>query len=91
MPAFNIIPRVFTVEGCGPFPADMLRYDCCYPENGDGAAAIALVTTGLRARDSRRTVKLLTHRNAGPCIGRWESFGWSVQRNGDDWDYREPL
>jgi hypothetical protein len=71
------------VEGRGPFPLDMLRYDRCYPRSEADAN---------RAQDEERVTERrrieLTHREPGspdgrgrhwmPEIGRWESFGWPV-------------
>lgn len=58
----------FTVEGSGPFPIDMLRYDLCWPAKE--AHSYHLLIT-----DDRRIVlkglKL-------PTTRRWESFGWRV-------------
>lgn len=70
--------HTFTVAGNGPFPMDMLRYDECWPQGAGDAAAIALDTTNLRARESRRCVVLRTDRKLGATIGRWRSFGWNV-------------
>jgi hypothetical protein len=68
----------FTVVGAGRFPFDMLRYDACWPVSGDDAAAIALNTGEMRARASRRAVRLSTVRRHTPTLGRWSSFGWTV-------------
>lgn len=70
---------VFVVAGCGPFPFDMLRKDECFPLNTESASAIGLEVTDLRARDSRRAVRLGTYKPLGPTVARWESFGWKVE------------
>jgi hypothetical protein len=70
---------VFVVAGSGPFPFDMLRKDECFPLNTESAAAIGMEVADLRARDSRRAVRLGTYKPLGPTIARWESFGWKVQ------------
>lgn len=75
-------PSPFVVAGCGQFPADMLRYDECWPADALSADAIALNTQDMRARESRRTVKVITHRR-GPTIARWRSFGWRVISHDD--------
>lgn len=70
----NVIRR-FTVEGAGPFPLDMLRYDRCTPDTEADA---------LRAQDThggRRKVvlqRLIDSPFWVPTVGRWESFGWKV-------------
>ncbi|MBK6616281.1 hypothetical protein [Ottowia sp.] len=71
-------PTVFTVSGHGEFPFDMLRFDECYPVNADSVNALGMSTHDVRARDSKRTVRLLSHRLLAPTVGRWESFGWKV-------------
>lgn len=62
----------FTVEGSGPFPLDMLRYDSAHPSSE---------TDANRAQDAergRRRVTLLSTAWKAPTVGRWESFGWHV-------------
>jgi hypothetical protein len=70
----------FSVIGKGPFPADMLRYDGCYPANSDSASNI--VFPGVQ-----RTVDLVCehpHKGWLPTFERWRSFGWVVKS--DAWD-----
>ena len=65
----------FIVEGNGPFPADMLRYDRCWP--ADGQAAVELLEPRLQ-----RSVRLRTGQLARDItVDRWSSFGWSVKRD----------
>lgn len=66
----------FEVRGRGPFPMDMLRYDCCWPVRGEDVSAI---DDNAERRD-HRAVRLIrcAQNGAGPTIGRWESFGWVV-------------
>lgn len=68
-----IRPVDFTVEGCGAFPVDMLRYDGCFPV--DTADANAMVD-----EVGRRKIKLRSYQfHAGvPTVARWESFNWRV-------------
>ena len=68
----------FTVAGKGPFPLDMLRYDCCYPmESGDALE----IEKSLEDRGCQKahTVRLFA-RSAERRVtdGRWESFRWHV-------------
>jgi len=70
--------QTFVVVGTGRFPFDMLRYDEAWPVAGADANAIGRDTHNVRASDSRRIVRLMTHKYFGPTIGRWESFGWRV-------------
>ena len=69
---------ILTVSGNGLFPFDTLRSDECHPVNTESANAIGLKVHDLRARESRRTVRLASLRPTAPTIGRWESFGWKV-------------
>lgn len=62
----------FYVRGRGPFPYDMLRYDCCYPMGPDDAAGIE--PTHLW---DDRTICLYSVRGS-VTPDRWRSFGWSA-------------
>jgi hypothetical protein len=64
---------LFTVEGDGRFPVDMLRYDACWPHWEQDAYAITNDDYS-----ERRRVVLETHRAAAPTARRWESQGWRV-------------
>lgn len=68
---------VFTVEPerGAPFPLDMLRYDCCYPNSTDDAAHIH---RSISDRASR-PITLVTQRAPEfVTADRWKSFGWIV-------------
>jgi hypothetical protein len=65
----------FTVAGRGEFPIDMLRYDQCWPADGNAASDIL---HSLRPGPlERREIKL---RSAARQItpDRWSSFLWTV-------------
>lgn len=74
----KVEPHVFTVTGSGIFPMDMLRHDQCYPADVEGSSRIH---NNEECR-YRRSVKLVGHNRLGPTVGRWSSFGWSVQVEG---------
>jgi hypothetical protein len=59
----------FSVVGHGEFPADMLRYDLCWPAS-HGDSALLGYSTGTR-RIELKGLKL-------PTAARWESFGWKL-------------
>lgn len=67
-------PPLFTfiVEGSGPFPFDMLRYDSCWPYTSRDAAAIEA--------HGRRRIVLQTFGYEStaprPATARWLSFTW---------------
>lgn len=63
---------IFTVEGRGPFPLDMLRHDCCWPRDGMSAQNM----DGCEDAVPRR-VMLVTDITT-PTPDRWRSFGWVV-------------
>lgn len=62
----------FSVQGRGPFPMDMLRYDACYPADEQSS----FVAMDFNCNEPR-TVHL-TSLTMNPTPGRWESFGWAV-------------
>lgn len=68
---------LFTVEGAGPLPLDMLRYDSCFPATEEDAATAVQYPGECKGR---RRIKLI-RRTAGlpePTEARWRSFGWRV-------------
>lgn len=70
------------VEGAGPFPVDMLRYDQCFPcTEADDSKAIDL---SFRPRGQRGPyrVRLVTISRTAPTTGRWDSFGFKVTEVG---------
>lgn len=69
--------RHFTVEGCGEFPLDMLRYDTCWPSCSRDVDAMTHHRPG-----EHRQVRLSTYtprkRDLFTTPERWRSFGWPV-------------
>jgi hypothetical protein len=63
----------FTVEGRGPFPIDMLRYDAAHPYQTQDAFAIA---DSFDTSDGYKPweVQLITAQWNGPTSARWASF-----------------
>ena len=76
MPAVKI--QEFEVEGRGPFPVDMLRYDACWPvrEEEDSCNGIAL-----REPDCYEAPRVVRLRTIRPKLteGRWRSFAWAIK------------
>lgn len=68
---------IFTVEGVGDFPVDMLRYDACWPYMERDSA---LMQPSYR---ERRRVVLQSRSVSGPTEGRWSSFLWRVIGHGE--------
>ena len=73
----------FTVEGCGTFPVDMLRYDGCYPRDTESAVALTYCHRCTKELTSQPRQVNLTSRiergfDPGPTDARWNSFGWKV-------------
>lgn len=69
----------FTVEGAGPFPLDMLRYDSAHPRTETDA------NKAQDAERGRRTVTVTTWSPNAPTVRRWESFGWRVVPTPDEY------
>jgi hypothetical protein len=68
---------VFTVEGNGQFPFDMLRYDACYPAKS--ADVIAVHPSGRRDGKIMETRQATLKSLSGPpTVDRWKSYGWIV-------------
>ena len=66
-----------TFKGRGPFPLDMLRYDCCWPATGDDSAKMAECAYGQPPQEI--TVKCYAaDRRRDFTPARWESFGWRL-------------
>jgi len=68
--------QLLRVEGKGPFPTDMLRYDMCWPSTTDDAITIDSLCSGDTPPSCLVQVELRGARGYSPA--RWESFGWKV-------------
>lgn len=67
------------VTGDYPFPTDMLRFDDCYPQTNNDAAAIERsMRPGQFGQVTLRVEKLTEKLDARWTPKRWESFGWSI-------------
>ena len=68
--------QVFTVEGTGHFPFDMLRYDGCYPSTETDTGRMLASDS-----DVPRVITMARYvngRREQPTTARWKSFGWRV-------------
>ena len=80
----KIYATTFEVQGKGPIPADMLRYDACFPATSEDAAKIDAAGSPYSRQEERREVRTITLRhyddrkNWEPTAGRWQSFLWNV-------------
>lgn len=63
-------PFNYVVEGTGPFPFDMLRYDRCWPRYESEVGVMGVCRGGIRAIHMQGLRE--------PTVGRWESFGWRI-------------
>jgi hypothetical protein len=70
----------FTVEGRGDFPLDMLRFDECWPADGDSAINLIKKDKEDRApgETTFRQVHLRTGQSRNIHPKRWDSFNWKV-------------
>jgi len=64
----------YTVRGPDPFPIDMLRFDRAWPAETDDSAVIQV---SIEFPTGSTEVHLVSDKR--PTVGRWESFGWSVE------------
>ena len=67
----------FTVEGIGPFPMDMARYDACFPDSTEDGTRIESSYERRHEPKLMRTVRMRSTVKP-PTEGRWASFGWRV-------------
>lgn len=74
-------PTEFTVEGTGPFPIDMLRYDECWPAGEAHDAAAIANTFHPRNIGAPWRITLKSRKLDAPTYKRWESFSWKVKTN----------
>ena len=70
--------RTFTAIGSGKFPFDMLRYDCCYPADGESAELLRKGEFPVLGRTEIRIVCVKLTSDAMPTVARWNSFGWGI-------------
>jgi hypothetical protein len=77
MPAdtIRVFENTFCVRGAGPFPLDMLRYECAYPATEADANLMG------PSHREERTVRLISRMKGDndPAAARWRSFGWVVE------------
>lgn len=73
---FTAIPdNVTHFMRAGPFPTDMLRYDCCWPASTEDAIAMSISIA-----DSEGTKPITLCSNKPPTPKRWASFGWNITK-----------
>lgn len=65
--------QTFIVEGHGPFPVDMIRYDCCYLNDTD-----SVIKFSDRNKRQIKLTRFLECKDTMPTFDRWNSFGWRV-------------
>jgi hypothetical protein len=63
------------VIGSGPFPIDMLRYDCCSPATEEDSHIIERSMEGWKKWEVCVKCDL---KNREWTAGRWQSFGCSI-------------
>jgi len=78
---------LFTVEGAGTFPIDMLRYDACYPATeADSWAADWNMESGRRRVTLKHRVSKDENLNNYPNADRWRSFTWTIVPGSIEYD-----
>jgi hypothetical protein len=68
----------FTVEGKGPFPFDMLRYDHAYPATQEDVNVMSNEYLAIQRSERHVNLRMYCFAKDGPTMDRWESFGWRV-------------
>ncbi len=80
--AHLIFYHKFRVQGSGQFPADMLRYNACYPTDTEDAVDMYVDHRDDEYHKQRViTLSALAHKNWTPTNERWQSFGWQVMKH----------
>ena len=66
----------FDVTGAGPFPVEMLMFDCCYPRSMADAGCVKESFT----KDQEWSIGLIqrTMRPNGPSVDAWERMGVKI-------------
>lgn len=70
--------QVFKVKGKGFFPIDMLRYDCCYPNNSEDVGRVRGFDDGIAGERIVELGRRVEKKTDLPTNDRWKSFGWQV-------------
>lgn len=77
----KLIKEIWTVQGTGNFPIDMLRYDSCFPASETESHKI----TASFQEHGPHKIRLARYRQsdmrAEPHYERWKSFCWEVVRD----------
>lgn len=79
------IAEVTTDSKYARFPIDMLRYDCCFPQQSTDATIItsSLARQSGEANPGSTIVRLVKYIERGRrdkwAVDRWASFGWRVK------------
>ncbi len=69
----------FEVVGTGPFPLDMLRVDCCFPETTrDTGTVQTSFTISSTEQYSVHLVSIQPLKNWQPATNRWRSHGFTI-------------
>jgi hypothetical protein len=74
---------VFVVNATAQrFPLDMLRYDRCTPYQQQDVDEVWELVAMRPVKGKRYSIKLVAKHGKGwtPTEGRWESFGWQVEK-----------
>jgi hypothetical protein len=72
--------QTYVVQGSGPFPIDMLRYDSAWPASERDANMIAQTHEFGGERDAApiHLKRAQADTYSMPGVDRWRSFGWTA-------------
>lgn len=73
--------RYAIIVGSGPFPIDMLRYDCCSPATEEDSHLIEKSMNDYK----RWEICVISNLKRKWTSGRWHSFSCSIFPMGDGW------
>ncbi len=77
---FRHVVTVKRLRSGAQFPIDMLRYDRLSPRTESDSYAIRRADYDDTAGEAIELVHLGPDRKWQPQAGRWQSFGWDVER-----------
>lgn len=65
-----------TFRGRGPFPVDMLRYDCCWPASSEDVQTINTSFLEWKTPEIRTVTVKKVPDKMGFTMERWKVYGW---------------
>lgn len=76
--AQKVFVSKLVVEGRGPFPLDMLRYDGCMAWDEQNTSMMTSTLFEYPSPARRVTLRRACPNDRDAEVGRWNSFGWNI-------------